>query len=209
MISKNDGIPDVKVFAVGPLSTNCYLVSDSSTDKAILIDPGFFNRKIVNCIKAHNIQVQFIVNTHGHADHIMGNADFGFPVMIHELDEPFLYDSDKNLSFWGLFAVKRVKPVKLLKNGDVIEAGGLKFTVIHTPGHTPGGISLLCGHDLFSGDTLFFEGIGRTDCPGGDHSALIRSITEKLMVLPDDVKVFPGHGPGTTIGHERRANPFL
>ncbi|MBU0570854.1 MAG: MBL fold metallo-hydrolase [Candidatus Omnitrophica bacterium] len=209
MISDGEKELVVKKFTVGLLATNCYLVYEKRSHKGILIDPGDFIRGINEYIKKAGVEVVATVNTHGHADHIMGDAEFGFLVMIHELDGPYLNDSSKNLSFMGCRAVREVHPGRFLKDGDVIDMGGLKLEVIHTPGHTPGGISLRCGNILFSGDTLFFEGVGRTDCPGGDYDMLMRSINEKLMVLPDDVKVLPGHGPETTIGHERRSNPFL
>jgi hydroxyacylglutathione hydrolase len=209
MISENEQELVVKRFILGPLETNCYLVHEKTSHKGILIDPGFFARGINEHIKKLGIEVVATVNTHGHADHIMGDSEFGFPVMIHELDEPYLGDSAKNLSFMGGAIVGEINPCRLLKDGDFIDIGDLKLEVIHTPGHTPGGISLKIGNMLFSGDTLFFEGVGRSDCPGGDYNTLMKSITEKLMVLPDDVKVMPGHGPETTIGHERRSNPFL
>ena len=175
----------------------------------MLIDPAACDPEIKRSIKAGGIDVLCTLNTHGHADHIAGDAAFGYPVYIHELDEPCLSDARRNLSFMTGSDVMPPVTGKLLRDGDIIDIGGIRFEVIHTPGHTPGGICLRCGDVLFSGDTLFYEGVGRTDAPGGDHEALIRSIRERLMALPDTVRVFPGHGPETTIGHERRCNGFL
>jgi glyoxylase-like metal-dependent hydrolase (beta-lactamase superfamily II) len=130
-------------------------------------------------------------------------------VLIHELDESYLRDSTKNLSFFTGEDVAKMRVKRLLVDGDIISLGELEFLVIHTPGHTPGSISLKYRDILFSGDALFFEGIGRTDVPGGDYEVLVRSIRERLFTLPDSVKVFPGHGPATTIGHEKKNNPFF
>ena len=199
----------VKKFVVGSLSTNCYLIYEKISRKALLIDPGAYVPEIAEDIKAGDLKDVHILNTHGHADHIRGNAAFGFPVMIHELDASCLRSSLKNLSFFADGAVSPVKAERLLKDGDIIRLGEVILEIIHTPGHTPGGISVKCQNILFSGDTLFFEGVGRTDLPGGDHEALVAAIKEKLFALPDLVRVFPGHGPETTIGHEKRNNPFL
>lgn len=181
------------------METNCYLIYEDASYPSgtlrdgILIDPGFFEEGINACIRKEGIKVNWILNTHGHPDHTAGNEAFTFPIMIHKLDAPFL----------------SVSPERFLEDGDVIKLGGLDLEVLHTPGHTPGGVAIRCGGVLFSGDTLFFEGVGRTDLPGGSSEALIKSIKEKLMTLPDSVKVFPGHGPETTIEHERRFNRFL
>jgi len=198
----------VKKFVLGPLETNCYLVYGGKSLKGVLIDPGADDKSIRHFISENHIDIIWTLNTHGHADHIMGNAAFAFPVMIHELDAPCLTDAARNFSFFAGVNVPPVAVKKLLTGGDVIDIDGLRFHVIHTPGHTPGGISIKCADMLFSGDTLFWEGVGRTDLPGGSHKALINSIKTKLFTLPDATKVFPGHGPETTIGHEKRCNPF-
>ncbi len=198
----------IKRFVVGPIETNCYVVSEPVSGEGMLIDPGDYDPGIEEYAKAENIKILYTLNTHGHADHIKGNAVFAFPVLIHELDEPCLSDPGKNLSLLTLERIEPVRAERLLKDGDEIFLGDAVFTVIHTPGHTVGGISVLCEDVLFSGDTLFFEGVGRTDLPGGDHKTLIESM-DRLMTLPDSVRVFPGHGQETTIGHEREYNPFL
>ncbi|MFC1644204.1 MBL fold metallo-hydrolase [Candidatus Omnitrophota bacterium] len=209
MILKNSGQIGLKKFVVGPLCTNCYLIYEKSSRRGMLIDPGAYDDEIVAYIKDNGIDMVCILNTHGHADHIAGDAAFGLPVMIHELDEPCLRNSARNLFSFLEGEVPAVTVKKLLKGGDVVDLGALKLEIIHTPGHTPGSISVKCGDMLFSGDVLFFEGVGRTDLPEGSHATLMNTINERLMTLPDSVKVFPGHGPETTIGHERHNNPFL
>ena len=154
-----------------------------------------------------------IINTHGHADHILGNVRVkqatNAPILIHKDDADMLPSAQKNLSAWIGAGVSCGEGDRLIKDGDKIVIGDFEFKVIHTPGHTPGGICLLTEGVLFSGDTLFAESVGRSDFPGGSHHKLITSIKEKLMVLDDDVKVLPGHGPGSTIGWERKMNPFI
>lgn len=200
---------NIETFVVGPIQTNCYLVYDEESLKGILIDPGADDDAIRSFIESNNIEVLYTLNTHGHGDHIKGDSSFGFPIIIHELDEECLRDPVKNLSFQPEWGNESLEAHKKLKDGDVIEAGSLRLEVIHTPGHTPGGISVKCGDVLFSGDTLFFEGVGRTDLPGGSYEALKKSIKEKLFTLPEDTRVLPGHGPETTIGHEKKYNPFM
>ncbi len=210
MISGGNKELEIRKFVVGPLQTNCYFVREKHSRKGMLIDPGAHDPGIAGYIKDNGIDAVFILNTHGHADHVLGDAAFGFPVMIHELDEPCLRDPLKGLPLsTNGEAAPAVRAERLLTGGDTVALGDIELEIIHTPGHTPGSISIRYDNVLFSGDTLFFEGVGRTDLPGGDHRALITSIREKLLTLPDEVIVFPGHGPETTIGHERMNNPFL
>ena len=203
----------VHVIEVGAYQANCYLVYDEETKEALVIDPGAQGREIIGEAEKLGVKIKYIVNTHGHVDHIGANeyvkAATGAPLLIHEKDASMLTSPSKNLSAY--FGEKMEKPAadRLLSDGDVLEIGSMKFTVLHTPGHTQGGICL-AGEDVcFSGDTLFAMSIGRSDFPGGSHETLINSIMTKLMPLEDKVIVFPGHGPYTTIGAERKGNPFL
>lgn len=199
----------LKTFAIGALQANCYLVYDTNSKEGFLIDPGVFDEGIKKEIETLGIKIKAIINTHGHADHIAGNKKFGYPVLIHKNDSSFLGDPAKNLSlFTGTFSISP-RAHGLLVDDEVITAGEVEFKVIHTPGHTPGGISLKVGDKVFTGDTLFRENVGRTDLPGGSQVDLLRSIRERLLTLPDDTEVFPGHGPSSTIGHERKHNPYL
>ncbi|MCX7780574.1 MAG: MBL fold metallo-hydrolase [Negativicutes bacterium] len=198
---------------VGNLGTNCYIAYDERAREAIVVDPGGNAQEIMAEIRRAGLAVKYIVNTHGHADHVLANLKIkeatGALLLIHQDDAGMLTSPHRNLStFIGGGAVCGPAD-QMLNDGDVIEAGSMKFTVLHTPGHTPGGICLYCDNVLFSGDTLFAESIGRTDFPGGSYRQLLDSIREKLLVLADEVKVYPGHGPETTIGWERRMNPFI
>lgn len=193
--------------------TNTWLLWNDETHYALLIDPAAPDKKLIEIIKDNNLQVTAIVNTHGHGDHIGGNSyfkdAFGCPIMIHEDDANMLINNKKNLSEFMGTPMTSYPADRLLKDNDIIEMGPDKIRVIHTPGHTPGGICLLVDKLLISGDTLFEMSIGRTDFPGGNHQMIIDSIREKLFVLPDDTVVFPGHGLRTSIGMEKQNNPFL
>lgn len=186
-------------FTVGSLSTNCYVVGCEETKEAVVIDPGLENEKeteeILNFIKQNSFHIKYIINTHGHPDHIAGNAIMkkatGAPILIHEKHSA------------------RVQADRKLHDGDVIQVGTFKLVVLHTPGHTKDGISLLGDKVVFTGDTLFPGSIGRTDFIGGSFEELMRSIKTKLLSLPDSFKVYPGHYPPTTIGEEKKHNPFL
>lgn len=185
---------------VGELATNCYIVS-SDKENAFVIDPGDDVGKIKEVIAKNKLHVRFIVNTHGHIDHIRGNADLGLPLYVHEKEADMVSNPAKNLmsAFFGTF--KPVVPERLLKDGDTVALDELEFKVIHTPGHTLGCICLSNDNVLFSGDTLFKDGIGRTDFPGSSLKQMQGSL-KKLLHLKDSIVVYPGHGPETTIADE-------
>lgn len=194
---------------VGPVAANCYILGCANTKEAVVIDPGAEDGLIKQEISALDLTAICIINTHGHGDHIGANSKMGLPVFIHAADAKCLTNPLKNMS--GILGIPINSPPasRLLEDGDKIDVGDLIFEVIHTPGHTPGSISLRCDGIVFTGDTLFAEGVGRTDLPGGSETEIIKSIRERLFILPDETKVYPGHGPATTIGHEKGHNPFI
>jgi glyoxylase-like metal-dependent hydrolase (beta-lactamase superfamily II) len=196
-------------FVVGPMAVNCYIVRDPATGKACVIDPGADPDRIRRSLEKDGLKLEFIINTHGHGDHIAANSFFGVPVYIHSLDKDFLTDPKLNLSAHFIFTVRSRPADRLLEDGERIMLGETALEVIHTPGHTPGSISVKCGGSVFTGDTLFQGGVGRTDFDYGDESALYSSIAKKLMALPDETVIYPGHGGQSTIGEERRSNPFI
>lgn len=198
---------------VGQLGANCYIVYCERTLQGMVVDPGGDAEKIIAVLNRERITVTSIVNTHGHADHIAGNDQLktatGAPVLIHEEDAKMLLSPQGNLSMYIGNHLNCQAADRLLIDGDILVVGEMKFEVLHTPGHTRGGICIY-GHDVvFSGDTLFEQSVGRTDFPGGSHSQLMSSIKAKLFVLTDGTVVLPGHGENTTIGVERQTNPFI
>lgn len=199
----------LETIVVGPMQVNCYILGSKSTGEAIIIDPGAEGAKIKKRLLALGLKAGCIVNTHGHADHIGANAAFDVPVYIHRLDAEFLTNPELNLS--AMFEAPLAMPAAqgLLEDGQRIEAAGQNLEVIHTPGHTPGGICLNAGEFVFTGDTLFAQGVGRSDFPYASEKDLLNSIRKKLMGLADETIIYPGHGPSSTIGEERKSNPFL
>jgi len=200
----------IETAEVGPFFANCYIIGEPDST-AFIIDPGDERSELESIIKKHKFKPLFIINTHGHIDHIKEDASFNLPVFIHNKDIPLLKSPDLNLSsFLGNpFKLNDDIPVKALEDGDSLELQDKKIEIIHTPGHTQGGICIKFDEYLFSGDTLFCNSIGRTDFKGGDYETLIESIKNKLFCLNEDLIVLPGHGPRTTLSKEKRNNPFL
>jgi len=200
---------------VGPLEVNCYLIWDNDTKEAVCIDPGGDTDKIIAAIESKGLKLSYIVNTHGHFDHTGGNAKLKdrtrAALAIHSDDTSMLKDSISQGTFFGVTVDASPPPDLLLNDGDILTVGDLSMTVIHTPGHTMGSISLYVAEEdiIFTGDTLFAGSIGRTDMPGGSYTDIIRSIKDKLLIYKDTIKVLPGHGTETTIGWERATNQFL
>ncbi len=206
---RNDNRLMIKRFVVGPLGTNCYIIADTATKEACLIDPGFEAKVIKSYIAREGLHLKFIINTHGHGDHIAANRDFDVPIFIHKLEADFLTDTSKNLSRMFMAGVVSPKAGKLLEDGDTLKLGNLEMRILHTPGHTPGSISIVVDKIAFTGDALFAGSIGRTDFAYGDQDQLMNSITQKLFMLNDDTVIYPGHGEPSTIGEEKISNPFF
>jgi hydroxyacylglutathione hydrolase len=197
----------------GPLDVNCYIIGCETTRKAAVIDPGGDAGEILQLLAKQDLQAVMVINTHGHFDHIGGNSELlqatGAELIIHQDDSPLLVRAGEHAAAFGLRAEPSPAPHRLLNGGEKLQLGELSLQVIHTPGHSPGGICLYIDDILLVGDTLFAGSIGRTDLPGGNHQLLIAGIKEKLLSLPEKTKVYPGHGPMTTIGEEKLHNPFL
>ena len=208
----------VHCFVCNAFEENTYVVYDATRACAI-IDPGCHTaeeQQALSCfINEHGLQVTRLINTHGHIDHVLGNhyvqATYGTPLSLHTQEVAMLQAMVQHAPAYGLADYVPVEPASLLEEGDVVQVGTISLQVLHVPGHSPGHLALYSAADLccFSGDVLFQGGIGRTDLPGGDHDVLLQSIRQKLLPLGDEMMVYPGHGPTTTIGRERRHNAFL
>ena len=198
---------------LGELGTNCYFIADEETNNAIMIDSPADPDIIERFLKENGYTLRYILQTHAHFDHILALGDLkehtGAKICLHEDEAEVLRDKNINHLYTTGLDYIPPEPDMLLKDGDVIEMDGISVKVLHTPGHTKGGACYLVGDILFSGDTLFRHTIGRTDCPTGDFDTEIKSIKEKLLPLGDNVEVYPGHGAATTIGEERKENPYL
>jgi glyoxylase-like metal-dependent hydrolase (beta-lactamase superfamily II) len=192
---------------------NSYIIFDDETRDAVIVDPGDEGEKIIEDIKEADIALKYIINTHGHFDHIGANKlvkeATGAILAIHKEDACLLKDAQSNALLFGLTVDPSPEPDLFLEDGSNLHLAGESLQVIHTPGHTRGGICINFKNILIVGDTLFAGSIGRTDLPGGSYEVLLSSIHNQLLTFADDVKVYPGHGPATTIGEERKHNPFL
>ena len=202
----------IQSLVVGPIMANCFIIGCEKTRKAAVIDPGDDSSRILMKLAEQKLTVEYIINTHGHFDHVGANRKLkeatGAKLVIHALDQSMLKVLSETSAAFGLSVENSPPPDQTVQDGDIIQFGEIILTVLHTPGHTPGGISLHTDGVVFVGDTLFAGSIGRTDFPGGDFDTLISSIKNKLYSLGDQVIVYTGHGPETTIGREKRSNPF-
>lgn len=207
------GQMNYEMIVVGPLETNCYLVYCEETLESAVVDPGADPEKIIRRINELALKPVVLINTHGHVDHVGANKDikdkYDIPLCIHPADDKML--GNVLASAMGLFlgAKKSPKPDKFLEDGETITVGRSHLEVLHTPGHSPGSISLSGDGFLLSGDLLFCGGVGRTDLPGGSWNVLEDSIRNNIFRFPDETVVLPGHGPATTVGQEKAANPFI
>jgi len=203
----------IKKLEVGPIMANCFILGCESTKDAVVIDPGDDADRILMTLAKSGLKVKYLINTHGHFDHVGANKRMkevtGAKIAIHPDDEPMFQELSRSAMMFGLSAENSPPADILLNDGDEITFGEITLKVIHTPGHSRGGICLYTKGHLFAGDTLFAGSIGRTDLNGGDYDTLISSIKEKLLVLEPETIVYTGHGPETTIGNEKRMNPFL
>jgi hydroxyacylglutathione hydrolase len=202
----------LKIFTVGPMEANCYILYNPDKREGLIIDPGAEGSRLIKFIKQEKISINYIINTHGHPDHTGANRKLkeytNAPILIHQYDASMLTKSESVLPL--IFPLESSSPPAdtFVKDGDLIECAGIKLKVLHTPGHTPGGISLLIDDSIFTGDTLFSGSIGRFDLPGGSEEVLLNSI-KKILSLDENLIIYPGHGPSTTVGQELHSNPFI
>jgi glyoxylase-like metal-dependent hydrolase (beta-lactamase superfamily II) len=200
---------------VGPLGVNCFILGCAGSHEGVVIDPGGDMERIAGVVQRHQLKIRYIINTHGHFDHVGGNLQavkaFGAPLLIHKNDAVMLGRAADVAHMYGMQGENSPEPDSFLTDNMEIVFGSHRMKVLHTPGHTQGGCCLYLAAEkkVITGDTLFADSIGRTDLPGGSHEQLLASIKTKLFTLPDEVTAYPGHGPKTTIGHEKRNNPYF
>jgi hydroxyacylglutathione hydrolase len=208
-----------KIFPVNPFEMNCYVYHDENSGEGVIIDPGAYTHdeksEILEYIHSNNITIKYIINTHGHIDHIMGNKwakdEFGAPLLMNKEDMPLLKKSVEQRSMYGIAVPNSPDPDRYLCEGDTVTFGDCSFSILYTPGHSPGSVCLVDekSKTIFAGDVIFHNSIGRTDLWMGDMDTLISSIKDKLFKYPDDFTLYPGHYEQTTIGEEKTFNPFL
>ncbi|MEA5115363.1 MAG: MBL fold metallo-hydrolase [Geobacteraceae bacterium] len=205
----------IETIPVGPLQVNCYILGCEESGEGVVIDAGGSVDRILSKVKANGLKIKYLLSTHGHFDHVGGNRAFleatGARYMIHERDAFLLSMASSSARSFGVEVENSPEPDDFLEDGMTIEFGKQQLQVIFTPGHSPGGCSLFCANEgvVFTGDTLFNGSVGRTDLPGGSMEMLIRAIKQRLFTLPETTRVYPGHGPSSTIAIERVSNPYV
>lgn len=203
----------VETLVVGMIQANCYLLGDEEAGEAIVIDPGGDTAVILRALQARRLKPVALVATHGHFDHVEGLAGMkratGAPILVHKADLPLIQGMTTQGLLFGIKVEAAPPPDRFLEEGEKIPFGNHALSVVHTPGHSQGSVSLLIDKKVFVGDLLFAGSIGRTDLSGGNYDILIGSVRSKIFTLPDDTTVYPGHGPATTVGVEKRTNPFF
>jgi hydroxyacylglutathione hydrolase len=203
----------LETLVVGMIQANCYVLGDEQSGEAVVVDPGGDAPKILRKLTDRKLKPVAIVGTHGHFDHIEALASLkratGAPILVHKGDLPLIQGMTGQAALFGVRVEASPPPDRFLEEGDRIAFGGYALEVLHTPGHSPGSVSLRLEKTVFVGDLLFAGSIGRTDLQGGDYDTLIASVRQKIFTLPDDTLVYPGHGPETTVATEKRTNPFF
>ncbi|VAW38848.1 MBL-fold metallo-hydrolase superfamily [hydrothermal vent metagenome] len=209
-----DGFEITRV-VVGDLAVNCYILWDQKTREAVVIDPGGDPEDIIDAVEADKLDVKYVINTHGHFDHVGADGDiikaFGAKLAIHSADAPMLENAGAYSSVFGVNAKNQPPPDIAIEHGSVIRFGGIEINVLGSPGHTPGGVllSINDGKAVITGDSIFAGSIGRTDLPGGSYEDLMTSLRDRVLPMADDTRLFPGHGPDTTVREEKAGNPYL
>ncbi len=200
-------------FVTGPIETNTYVVGDRAAGEVAVVDPGGDPTEILDWLRRERLRVKYIVNTHGHFDHVAGNRVLkgatGAAILVHAEDAPMLGEAGRQAMRFLLRAENSPPPDEFLEDREELRVGGVVLRVLHTPGHSPGSVVLIGEGRAFCGDLVFHGSVGRTDLPGGSESLLLASIRRAILTLPDDTVLHPGHGPETTVGLEKRQNPFF
>lgn len=213
LMDVNNRMLNIETITVGAFAMNSYLLYDDDSKSAVYIDPGMEAKRLINRIEELNLSLKYIVNTHAHIDHIaeagVVQEHFGVDFYLHREEQPLVDAIPEQANMFGIPVGPIPKVTKYLDDGDEIQLGEFRGAILHTPGHSPGSISIHWREDLFVGDCLFMDSIGRTDLYKGNYEQLLHSIRSKLLVLPESTKVYSGHGPTTTIGREKNHNPFL
>ena len=205
----------IEKYVVGMIGTNCYLVINEETKDTVMVDPGAYPTKLKNAVKEQGLKLKAVLLTHAHFDHIMGLSDvmedIKVPVYVEEADLPMMMDGESNLSSGYMRGGYQFADAVPVRDGQQLQIAGFQFRVIHTPGHTKGSCCYYLKDEgvLFSGDTVFYGSVGRTDFPGGSTAEIVRSLHKLVDSLPEETEVFPGHDASTTIGYEKRYNPFV